>query len=286
MTGGARLRAGVGTAVVLASVVASGSAFAQAGFLSGVVRDEVGEPVTGATIHVTTHAGSLSHLTATTGEDGRFLFVVRQSDRWDFSVEAPGFAPVGWSQRVTPGVKGGMSVEVTLERREDPRLWGVLARVDPQSIRTQLAAAEASLVAGRYDEAIAVYESIRTRIPALSVVGLQLGNAYLQKKDYDKAEDEFTRVLKSGAANAAACYHLGEAKAARGLSDEAAAWYQKSAEADRLWTKPVMKLAVLAQNQGNREAAIGYLKQVVALDPDSAEAARAVAVLERLSRVN
>ena len=104
--------------------------------------------------------------------------------------------------------------------------------VDPQSIRTQLAAAEASLVAGRYDEAIAAYQSIRTRTPALSVVGLQLGNAYLQKKDYDRAETEFTGVLKSGAANAAACYHLGEAKAARGLSDEAAAWYQKSAEAD------------------------------------------------------
>jgi len=272
--------------VVVASVVASASVFAQAGLVSGIVRDEVGEPVSGATIHVTTHVGSPSHLTATTGDDGRFLFFARFSDRWDFSVEAAGFAAMGWSQRVTPSGRAPTKIEVTLERREVPQLWGVLARVDPQSIRTELAAAEASLVAGRYDEAIAAYESIRTRVPALSVVGLQLGNAYLQKKDYDRAEAEFTRVLKSEAATAAACYNLGEAKAARGLPDEAAAWYQKSAEADPLWTKPLMKLAVLAQNQGNREAAIGYLKQVVALDPGSAEGARAAAALERLSRVN
>jgi 6-phosphogluconolactonase len=89
--------------VVLASVVASVSAFAQAGLLSGVVRDEVGEPVSGATIHVTTHVGSPSYLTATTGEDGRFLFV----------------ANYGGSATVLPVAADG-------------RLSPVVSRVDPK----------------------------------------------------------------------------------------------------------------------------------------------------------
>ena len=141
--------------------------------------------------------------------------------------------------------------------------------------------------AGRYDDAITAYQQIRAQTPALSVVGLQLGNAYLQKKDYDRAEAEFHVVLKSEAANAAACYDLGEVKAARGLPpDEAAGWFQKAAAADPLWVKPLMKLAVLAQEKGNREAAIDYLKKVVALDANSAEAAQAASLLGQPGRAN
>jgi tetratricopeptide (TPR) repeat protein len=275
----------VRTLIALVSLVAAVPAFAQVGRISGVVTDETGEPIKGATIRATSQQNYPGSLTTTSDDRGRFSFIVQRSGQWDFLVEAPGFASaVGTSRVRLASTQPG--IEVTLERREAPEQAGVLAGANPRLISTQLAAADALFAAARYDEAITAYRNIRSQTPALSVVGLQLGNAYVQKKDYDRAEAEFQEVLKSNAANGSACFNLGEVKAARGSVDEATAWYQKAVAADPLWTKPLMRLAVLARDGGNRDAAIGYLKRVVALDPSSVEAAQATSLLGQLGRVN
>ena len=286
MWGRPKVCVAVGTLVVLLSLGAPTLAFAQVGQVFGTVREETGEPIKGATIRFTTHEGAAGHLTVTSGENGRFSLLVQGVGQWDFSVEAPGFIPASGSMRVRVGVTRPIIVEASLERRDAPELAGVLVGMNAQLISTQLAGAEALLAAGRYDEAIAAYRRIKARTPALSVVGLQLGNAYLQKKDYDRAEAEFQEVLKSDAANGTACYDLGEVKAARGAPDEAVAWYQKAAAADKLWAKPLLKLAVIARDKGDREAAVGYLEKVVGFDPNSAEAAQAASLLGQLGRVN
>jgi tetratricopeptide (TPR) repeat protein len=280
-----KLRISVWTLVAVVALVAAVPAFAQVGRISGVVMDETGEPIKGATIRATSQQNYPGSLTTTSDERGRFSFIVQRSGQWDFLVEAPGFAStVGTSRvRLTSTQPG---IEVTLERREAPEQTGVLAGANPRLISTQLAAADALFAAAKYDEAIAAYRNIKAQTPALSVVGLQLGNAYLRKKDYNRAEAEFQKVLKSDAANAAACYDLGEVKAARGALDEAAAWYQKAAAADKLWAKPLLRLAVIARDKGDREAAAGYLKKVVAFDPQSADAAQAASLLAQLGRVN
>jgi tetratricopeptide (TPR) repeat protein len=274
-----------GALIALVSLVAAIPASAQVGRISGVVTDETGEPIKGATIRASSQQNYSGTLTTTSDENGRFYFIVQRSGQWDFLVEAPGFAPASGSSRVRlattqPGI------EVTLERREAPELAGALAGANPRLISTQLAAADTLFTDGRYDDAIAAYQKIKAQTPALTVVSLQLGNAYLQKKDYDRADAEFQEVLKSNAANASACFNLGEVKTARGSLDEAAAWYEKATAADPVWTKPLMRLAVLARDKGNREAAIGYLKKVVALDPNSAEATQATSLLGQLGRVN
>jgi tetratricopeptide (TPR) repeat protein len=280
------VRLGAGTLAVLVWLVAPIPAFAQAVQVLGSVTDQAGEPVKGATIHVASAQDLKELLTASSDGNGRLSFLVPRPGQWDFIVEAPGFGAAAGSVRVRLAPPRPIVIEVVLERRDAPGLSGTLAGQNPASISTQLAAAEALFAGGRYDEAIAAYRSVRVRTPALSAVGLQLGNAYLQKKDYERAEAEFEAVLKSGAANAAACYDLGDVKAARGLSGEAAAWYQKAAAADPLWPRPLMGLAVLAQNTGDREAALGYLKKVIALGPDSPDAARAAVLLGQLGRVN
>jgi tetratricopeptide (TPR) repeat protein len=234
---------------------------------------------------VTTQASYPRNLTTTTGENGRFSFLVERSGQWDFLVEASGFAPATGSARVRlTSTQPGL--EVTLERREEPEATGVLAGVNPRLISTQLDAADQLFAAGRYDDAIAAYRKIRVQAPALTAVSLQVGKAYLQKKEYDRAEAEFQEVLRSNAANGSACYNLGEVKAAQGAAGEAAAWYEKAAAAEPLWTRPLMRLAVMARDAGNREAAIGHLKKVVALDPGSPDAAQAASLLGQLGRVD
>ena len=276
------------TALTLAaalSVAAAGPAAAQVGRISGTVTDETGEPIKGATVRSASQQNPGRKLVATTDENGRFVFIVERSGQWDFVVEAPGFAPVTGSSRVRLA-PSQPPIEVTLERREAPEMAGTLAGVNPRLISTQLTAADGLYDAGRYDEAIAAYRKIQSQTPALTVVGLQLGNAYLQKKDYDSAETEYQAVLKSDPANGSACYNLGDVRAARGALSEATDWYERAARSDPLWTKPLMKLAAIARDAGNREVAIGYLKKVVAIDPGSAEAAQASSLLGQLGRVN
>ena len=61
-------------------------------------------------------------------------------------------------------------------------MTGVLAGANPRLISTQLAAADPLFAAGRYDEAIAAYQKIKAQTPALTVVSLQLGNAYRRRR--------------------------------------------------------------------------------------------------------
>ena len=77
-------------------------------------------------------------------------------------------------------------------------------------------------------------------------------------------------------------FNAGEAAFASGDSAQAAEWYQKANAADDEWGKPLFKLALVALNTGDIEAALGYLDQVMEVDPDSAEGAQAAAMLAQL----
>jgi tetratricopeptide (TPR) repeat protein len=281
-----RLLVSVPALVAALVLAASAPALAQIGRMRGIVIDETGEPIRGATVHATSQASYPKDLRTTTDADGRFTILVQRSGQWDLLIEAPGFASATGSVRVRLDDSTQRPVVSILVRREEPEATGALAGANPLLIATELDAAGRLFAAGRYDDAIAAYRKIQVQTPALTAVRLQLGNAYLQKKDYDRAEVEFQGLLKSNAANGSACYNLGEVKAARGAADEAASWYQKAAAADPLWTRPLMRLAVLARDSGNREAAIGYLKKVVALAPGSPDATQAASLLGQFGRVD
>ena len=61
-------------------------------------------------------------------------------------------------------------------------------------------------------------------------------------------------------------------------------FYQKAATTDPSWAKPILQLGIMASNQGQTEAAIAQLKKVLDVDPKSAEAVEAEALLKKISR--
>ena len=73
-------------------------------------------------------------------------------------------------------------------------------------------------------------------------------------------------------------------KFAKGQSDEAASWYQKAADKDPSWGKPVFKLALVALNKGDKDGTIKMMEKVIAVDPMSPEAAQAKQVIEQLKK--
>jgi Flp pilus assembly protein TadD len=259
-------------------------AAAQTNRIGGVVRDETGAAIRGAIVRAATGGtpgSSPMTLTTATDERGRFIFVVARSGEWQLNFEAPGFAVM----TITAAVRltgAAPNLDVKLERHEAPEAFGALAGIDSKSLSSQLASASSLLDDGRYDQAIAAYRDIKVRVPALTMVNLPLGTAYLQKKSYGEAESAFQEILKADGADANGLFAMGTLKEAQGNATEAQGWYQKASASDSMWTRPLMKLAELARASGDKASAVKYLTRVIDLDPSSADAVKATALKSTL----
>ena len=261
----------------------SAPAFAQTNRIGGVVRDETGATIRGATVRAETGGTNTSaapvQLTTATDDRGRFVFVVIRSGEWRLTFEAPGFD----AQTIPLSVRlGGAApnLDVKLERRESPEAFGALAGVDSKSLSSQLAAAAVLFDEGRHDQAIAAYREIKARAPALSLVNVQIGNSLLAKKAYAEAEAAYQEALKSDPADPNALLAMGQLREAQGNAADAESWYQKAASADAVWTRPLMKLAALASAAGDRATASRHLARVIAIDPTSPDGQSATALLK------
>jgi TolA-binding protein len=262
------------------ALVMSARLGAQTNRISGVVRDETGAAIRGAIVRAATGGiPGVSPMTLTTATDdrGRFIFVVARSGEWQLNFEAPGFDPMTISAAVR--ITGAApNLDIKLDRHEAPEAFGALAGIDSKSLSSQLAAASALLDEARYDQAIAAYRDIKTRVPALTMVNLPLGTAYLGKKSYADAESAFQEILKADAADANGLFAMGTLREAQGNAADAKSWYQKASGADAMWTRPLMKLAAIARAAGDKDSAAKYLTRVIEMDPSSPDAAQALAL--------
>ena len=271
-------------AVAALVLVSSAPASAQTNRIGGVVRDETGGAIRGvivrATVRATAAAAPLT-LTTATDDRGRFVFVVTRSGDWQLSFEAPGFDVMTIAASIR--LQGASpNLDIKLERHESPEAFGALAGIDSKALSSQLASAAALLDEGRYDQAITAYTSIKAKAPALTLVNLPLGNAYLGKKSYGEAEAVFQEILKADQTSPDGLFAVGTVREAQGNAADAQTWYQKASTADGKWTRPLMKLAALARAAGDRAAALRYLTRVIDLDPASADAIQAISLQKQL----
>lgn len=305
----------LGVAVAVASLSIATPALAQAGRVGGRVLDEAtGEPIKGAQVIAENPQASPSTFKATTDDDGRYSILGMKNGMWTFTATAPGYAP-SQGQLQVQTLRPNPPVEFKLAKGASGPL-GALAGVDTKEIQAELQSADLLMSSGQYDAAIAGYKAILEKAPALSVINLQIANAYRAKKEYDNAIGAYQAVLKDDPANEKALigigmtnlekgdmeaadttltaaaqspgasrevfYNLGEVKFAKGATDEAAQWYQKAADADPTWGKPLFKLALVALNKKDMETTAQYLQKVIEVDPTSVEATQAQQVLTQI----
>ena len=290
------------------------SAAAQVGRVSGLVKDDSGNPIKGATVTAANPNIGPTTYTATTDDKGRFTIIGLRAGQWRFSAVAPGHAgdvgemPVRFGSPNPP-------IAFTL-RKNGPSPTAPLGNVTARDLQAQLTAADALFNQQKWDEAIAAYRAILTKTPALSAINLQLAASYRQKKDYPNAAASYEALLaaepandkariglaqlnlergdraaaeatldaaaQSGNAGRDLYYNLAELKSTSGAAADAARWYQKAADADPSWGKPRYKLGMLAVASGDRTAATRFLNDVLSVDPVSPEAALARTALEQL----
>ncbi|MFN7915824.1 MAG: tetratricopeptide repeat protein [Vicinamibacterales bacterium] len=306
----ARLLAGV----VLVSSLAS-SASAQNGRVNGVVREEGGQPLKGATITAENQAIGQS-FTATTDDKGRFNMIGLRSGEWRFIAQAPGFSPEGGMVAVR---SGGQNFPLTFElKHSGVAFFGALGGIMSKDLQADLAAADALYNQKKWDDAIAAYKAVLNKAPVITTINLQLGAAYRNKKDYESALAAYNDLLKAepgndrakieiamtalergdvsaaeaalapaaGAADASrdVLFSMGELKLATNDADAAATWFEKASKADPFWAKPLVKLGEAALKKGDAASAQRLLARAVEVDPTAPEADAARTALASLKK--
>lgn len=286
----------------------------------GIVRNEQGEPVTGATV-VAENRRAAPHLFATTTDgNGAFVLVGLDAGAWIFTIGSRGYAPLQVTVLLASGVDAP-AVELVLKKGvwapPPPVQGGRLAGVDLFRLQTALQNADTLMRAKQYDQAIAAYRDVLAKAPALTRTNLAIGDAWRMKGNSDRAIGAYREVLASEPENEMAVLGiaaaevergalgeaetvlaqaaggpkpgrdtlcaLGDVKLAQRQPDEAAGWYRKAAAADPAWARPVLKLGLLAAARQDAEAG-ALLQKAIRLAPGSAEAAEAARALDALRK--
>ena len=304
-------------ALVAALIVSALPAAAQTGRVGGTIKDDKGQPIKGATVTAENPQSSPSSFTTTTDDRGRFSIIGMRSGTWKITASAPGFMPGGGNVPIRTIGAPNPPVDIVLAPGAGAPT-GALAGVDTKELQGELQKAEDLLNAQQYDAAIAAYNAILAKTPALTMINLQVGRAYRLKKDYDTALGVYKKMLEADPNNERAkieigmthlekgdfvaaesalteaaqgfnasrevFYNLGEVKFAKGETDEAMNWYRRAAEMDPNWGKPLFKLGLGHLQKGDTKAAIETLEKVIAVDPNSQEAGMAKATVEQLKK--
>src|SRR5215470_10483429 len=252
-------------------------AAAQVGRVNGVVKDESGQPLKGATVTADNQNIGQS-LTATTDDKGRFTMIGLRAGTWRFYAQAPGFAADAGDMAVRMGAPNP-PIQFVLKKTGNAN-FGALGGITNKDLQADLTAADALFKQSRWDDAITAYRAVLEKAPPLTAINLQIAAAYRNKKDYAAAttayeavlkadpnsqkavigmammnlergdtkgaEDTLTKAAQGAGAGREVFFNLGEVVLARNDGDEAARWYQKAASADPNWGKPLYKLGLLA----------------------------------------
>ena len=295
----------------------AGTVGAQSGRITGVVKDDRGDPIRGATVIAENPDASPRSFTASSDESGRFAMIGLRSGVWSLRAGAPGHSADGGevNVRTLPGVTPPLTF--TLQKLIVPP--SALGSMAPKDLQAALASADALYNSQRWDAAITAYRAILDRSPSLSVINLQIAAAYRNNKDYDSAIGAYEALLKVDPANDKAkvgiamtslekgdldmaertlevaaqapgatrevFYDLGAVKLARSRGDEAIKAYERAAQVDPTWGKPPFALGRIALDKGDAASARKYFQTVVAVDPVSAEAVEATAMLRKIEEI-
>ena len=183
------------TALALAFLLPAGVVLAQTSTISGVVRDYEGGPIEGVTVSAESAQYARTAETLT-NEAGRFQFIGLQPGRWLFILEAVGFEAVQGFANIRRSRNSGR-IEFVME--SDPLhppapSTGQLAGIRADEIQDELDAADLLFDTGDYTGAIEAYEGLLDRVPLLTSVRLQIGHAYVARRNFDRALEAYQAI--------------------------------------------------------------------------------------------
>ena len=194
-----RQRLYLSSCVLAALFVAAlaGSAVAQTGRVGGVVKDEAGNPIKGATVTADNPGASPSSFTATTDDKGRFSIIGLKIGPWTFAAQAPGFGPETGKLNVSTIGAPNPPLQFTMKKGGAAGPTSALGSTAAKDLQADLQAADLLYQLRRSTTSRSPPTAqIMAKAPALSVINLQIAAAYRNKKEYDNAIAAYNDLLK------------------------------------------------------------------------------------------
>lgn len=203
------------------------------GRISGDVIDESGVKVPEALVIVESPRSS-TRFEAKTDKKGHFAVAGLGTGIWRVTAAKEGYLNAATETQVSQ-LTANPPVLLTLKRTS---AGGAAPSTEAAGL---LDSGNALLKAGRYDEALAAFEEFAAKFPDVYAVHLNIGTAYMEKGDLDRAEAEYKAVLdKNGPAvedlrkqketSLKALSGLGEAALKRGDLETAQGHFRRALE--------------------------------------------------------
>jgi tetratricopeptide (TPR) repeat protein len=172
---------------------------AQMAVAIGMVRDEEGRPVAGASVVARNPNASPDTVRARTDRQGRYAFIGLRGGVWTFLSGASGYEVTQAQFRVS-GLKITMLPELRLQRTPPPPP-GALDDLEARTVLDALEAADADLDAGRADAAASKYRALLAQAPALTSLHARIAEACRAQGDLACSAREYALAIAADMAS-------------------------------------------------------------------------------------
>ncbi len=159
------------------------------GRMNGDVKDESGAPLAGVLISAK-NLETPTVLEGKTDKKGHFAIAGFGTGQWNFTVSLEGYVSVSRVENVRQ-LATNPPLEFTLKK-----VTGINALLTDKTGIESFDKANALVEAGRYDEAIKMYQEFMTKYPEVYQTRLNIAAAYVKKGDMAAAEQEYKAVLE------------------------------------------------------------------------------------------
>jgi len=292
------------------------------GRINGLVLDEAGNPIAGATVLLQLQAKEAAERVATTDKDGEWALIDLGSGNWGVTISFEGFIPTTTTVFVSQIQKNPKVVlklkkpeidknavitdEASLayieqatklfsEKQYDQSL-AILEQFlaqNPKAYQARLLIGDCYREKGELDKAIEIYSKAIEEAKADAKTGQQvsaralaaIGDAYVRKDDITNAQVYFKQSIDLSPDNETLAYTVGEVFFSNQKLDEAIQYFTKATEIKPDWALPYYKLGLVYLNKTDYDKAKEYFTKFLTLEPEGEQAAQVKGILEYLDKI-
>jgi tetratricopeptide (TPR) repeat protein len=237
----------------------------QARMMGIVLDEETGQPVEGLTVKAYFPAGAASYSPSPrTNKEGRWKIFFIRAGVWNLDFEKVGYIPQKLSYRVV--FEMGTKVP-EIEVRLKP-IKGITVRED---ILKEVQKADGFYSEKKYQEAIAVYQSILDKYPDFYVIKMNIGNCYFALEDYEKALGAFLEVHEKQPDRGDLLLAIANTYNNWGKQDQAIEWYKKVPVSEIKDIDSAFNTGAVFVTSGNQAEALRYFQKAVEIDSQFAD---------------
>lgn len=207
-----------------------------------------------------------------TDSTGRFRFSNLPRGYYRVIVNAPGYKPLQQDADLQVVFRAYMVFELSVERAGNIALLDVIDARAPAEAREQLTRGRTALGHKSYAEAIGHLQRAIVIYPEFYEAHLLLGTAYVDQREWEKAESIFQRAVELKAGSAAAVLALGEVYWREKRFEDAEKTLLAGLKLDDKSWNGYFTLARLYWDQQNILKAAPAIGHTLQLKPDFAEA--------------